>query len=39
MKMSMTDVTLSNKLIGKVDEVLLYEFNGLDYLIQTSRNN
>ena len=29
MKMSMTDVTLQNKLIAKGGEVLLYEFNGL----------
>ena len=29
MKMSMTDVTLQNKLIGKGGEVLLYEFIGL----------
>ena len=39
MKMSMKDVTLPNKLIGKVDDVFLYEFNGLEYLIQISGNS
>ena len=28
------NITNSNKLIGKQDEVLLYELNGLEYLIQ-----
>ena len=37
--MSMTDVTLPNKLIEKGDEVFLYEFNDLGYLIQVSGNN
>ena len=37
--MSMTDVTLPNKLIEKGDEVSLHEFNGLGYLIQISGNN
>ena len=32
--MSMTDVTLPNKLIEKRDEVFLYEFSGVGYLIQ-----
>ena len=37
--MSMTDVTLPNKLFEKGDEVFLYEFKGLGYLIQISGNN
>ena len=32
--MSLANVILPNKLIGKQDEVLLYELNGLEYLIQ-----
>ena len=37
--MSMTDITLPNKLIEKGDEVFLYEFNDLGYLIEVSGNN
>ena len=33
------NIYLPNKLVGKGDEVLLYEFNGLGYLIQISGNN
>ena len=32
--MSLANVILPNKLIGKQDEELLYELNGLEYLIQ-----
>ena len=32
--MSLANVILPNKLIGKQDEVLLYELNSLEYLIQ-----
>ena len=32
--MSLANVILPNNLIGKQDEVLLYELNGLEYLIQ-----
>ena len=35
----MTDITIPNKLIEKKDEMVLYEFNGLGYLIQISGNN
>ena len=33
------NICLPNKFVGKGDEVLLYEFNGLAYLIQISENN
>ena len=32
--MSLVNVILPNKLIGKPDEELLYELNGLEYLIE-----
>ena len=32
--MSLVNVILPNKLIGKQDEELSYELNGLEYLIQ-----
>lgn len=38
--MSMTDVTVTNKLIGRgLEEVFLYEVNGLGYSIKISENN
>ena len=32
--MSLVNVILPNKLIGKQDKELLYELNGLEYLIE-----
>ena len=32
--MSLVNVILPNRLIGKPDEELLYELNGLEYLIE-----
>lgn len=37
--MSTTDVTVTNKLIGRGEEVFLYEVSGLGYPIKISENN